>query len=142
MALWLLKTEPDDYSFDRLVKDGKTVWDGVENNQALMHMRLAKKGDLALIYHTGDEKAAIGIARLTSNPYADPLSDNAKLVVFDLVPERKLKAPVTLKAVKADPFFASFALVKNSRLSAMPVTDAQWKKLLSMAEHLAMALEK
>ena len=133
MTLWLLKTEPDDYSFARLVADKRTVWDGVENNQALLHMRQAKKGDRALIYHTGDEKAAIGIATLTSDAYADPKDAGGKLVVFDVKPEKPLARPVTLKAVKADAAFASFDLVRNSRLSVMPVSEAFWKRLMAMA---------
>lgn len=133
MANWLLKTEPDDYSFEQLKRDKKTVWDGVENNQALLHMRRCKKGDRALIYHTGDVKAAVGIATLTSDSYPDPKDTAGKLVVFDLKPVRALKSPVSLKAVKADARFASFDLVRNSRLSAMPVTEEQWTWLMAMA---------
>ena len=133
MALWLLKTEPGDYSFQRLVADKRTVWDGVENNQALLHMRKARKGDRALIYHTGDEKAAVGIATLTSDAYADPKDPDGKLVVFDVKADQALARPVTLKAVKADAAFASFDLVRNSRLSVMPVSAAFWKRLMAMA---------
>lgn len=133
MALWLLKTEPDDYSYERLVQDKRAVWDGVENNQALLHMRRAKKGDRALIYHTGLVKAAVGLATLTSDAYPDPRDGAGKLVVFDVTPERALKKPVTLKDVKASPKFASFDLVRNSRLSVMPVSEAHWKLLMSMA---------
>lgn len=133
MAMWLLKTEPEDYDFARLVRDKKTVWDGVENNQALLHMRKARKGDRALIYHTGDEKAAVGLATLISDPYPDPKDPAGKLVVFDVKPEKALKEPVTLKAVKAEAAFASFDLVRNSRLSVMPVSEAYWKKIMAMA---------
>lgn len=133
MALWLLKTEPGDYSFERLVKDKRTVWDGVENNQALLHMRRARKGDRALIYHTGDVKAAVGLATLTSDAYPDPRDEVGKLVVFDVVPERALEKPVTLKDVKASPQFEGFDLVRNSRLSVMPVSESHWKLLLAMA---------
>jgi predicted RNA-binding protein with PUA-like domain len=133
MALWLLKTEPSDFSYDGLEKDGRAVWDGVANNTALMHMRRARKGDRALIYHTGDVKAAVGIATITSDPYPDPNEDDEKLVVFDLAPDRRLKKPVSLAQVKAEPKFKDFDLVRISRLSVMPVTDAQWALLLRLA---------
>src|SRR5438477_10798221 len=99
MAKWLLKTEPDTYSWDDLVKDKKSTWDGVSNALALKHIRSMKKGDVALIYHTGDEKAAVGIAELTSNPYPDPKERDDKLVVFDLKPKKKLSLRVTLSDI-------------------------------------------
>ena len=128
----ILKTEPGDYSYDDLERDGSTVWDGVGNNAALVHMRAAKKGDLALVYHTGNERAAVGVARLTGDPYPDPRHDDPKRVVFDVEPVERLAAPVTLAAVKADPAFADFALVRQGRLSAMAVPAALWKRLLRM----------
>ena len=133
MAFWLLKTEPGDYAFADLERDGATVWDGVANNAALMHLRGARPGDLALVYHTGDERAAVGIAEITSAPYADPAETDARLVVVDVKPVRRLARPVTLAAVKADPFFAGFALVREPRLSVMPVTPAQWRRLLVLS---------
>ena len=132
MSRWLLKTEPSTYAFADLVRDGRTTWDGVSNPAALGHLRAMKKGDEALVYHTGDEKAAVGIARVASDPYPDPRQKDPRLVVVDLEPVRALPRPVTLKAVKADPRFADFALVRISRLSVMPVTDAQWKALLAL----------
>lgn len=132
MSRWLLKTEPSTYAFADLVRDGRTTWDGVSNPVALGHLRAMKKGDEALVYHTGDEKAAVGIARVASDPYPDPKLKDPRLVVVDLEPVRALPRPVTLKAVKADPRFADFALVRISRLSVMPVTDAQWKALLAL----------
>lgn len=132
MSRWLLKTEPSTYSFADLVRDGRTTWDGVSNPAALGHIRAMKKGDEALVYHTGDEKAAVGIARVASDPYPDPKQKDPRLVVVDLEPVRALPRPVTLRAVKADPRFADFALVRISRLSVMPVTDAQWKALLAL----------
>lgn len=132
MNRWLLKTEPSTYAFADLVRDGRTTWDGVSNPVALGHLRAMKKGDEALVYHTGDEKAAVGIARVASDPYPDPKQKDPRLVVVDLEPVRALPRPVTLKAVKADPRFADFALVRISRLSVMPVTDAQWKALLAL----------
>ena len=133
MAFWLLKTEPGDYAFADLERDGATVWDGVANNAALKHLRGARPGDLALVYHTGDERAAVGIAEITSAPYADPAETDARLVVVDVKPVRRLDRPVTLAAVKADPFFAGFALVREPRLSVMPVTPAQWRRLLELS---------
>lgn len=131
---WLLKTEPDSYSYANLEKDGKAVWDGVANNAALKFMRSMAKGDEAFIYHTGDEKQIVGIAQVTSAAYPDPKQSDPKLVVIDLKPKRKVKRPVTLAEVKADSRFAGFALVREPRLSVMPVTDEQWKMLLEMAE--------
>ena len=133
MRYWLLKSEPNDYGYEDLESDGKTRWDGVKNNLALKHMRTVKPGDQALIYHTGKEKAAVGIARVTSAPYPDPELDDERLVVFDIEPERRLERPVTLAEVKADPFFQDFALARVPRLSVMPVTAAYWKRLLRMA---------
>jgi len=130
---WLLKTEPEHYSYADLERDGTTVWDGVGNNTALMHIRTMQPGDLALIYHTGAERQAVGLAEITSAPYADPQAGDPKLVVVDLRPLRRLSQPVTLAAVKADPEFADFVLVRQGRLSVVPVTPEQWGKLLLMA---------
>jgi len=133
MSFWLLKTEPDHYSYADLERDGATVWDGVANNTALMHIRSMQPGDLALIYHTGDQRQAVGLAEITSAPYPDPQAGDPKLVVVDLKPLRQLPQPVTLTAVKADPAFADFALVRQGRLSVVPATEAQWARLLRMA---------
>ena len=130
---WLLKTEPEHYSYADLERDGATVWDGVANNTALMHIRTMQPGDLALIYHTGDQRQAVGLAEITSAPYPDPQAGDPKLVVVDLKPLRQLPQPVTLTAVKADPAFADFALVRQGRLSVVPATEAQWARLLRMA---------
>ena len=132
-SFWLLKTEPDHYSYADLERDGTTIWDGVANNTALMHIRSMQPGDLALIYHTGDQRQAVGLAEITSPPYPDPRAGDPKLVVVDLRPLRRLPQPVTLAAVKADPAFADFALVRQGRLSVVPVTPEQWRKLLGMA---------
>ena len=133
MRFWLLKSEPDNYSYADLERDGATIWDGVANNTALMHIRTMQPGDLALIYHTSDQRQAVGLAEITSAPYADPQAGDPKLVVVDLRPLRRLPQPVTLTAVKADPAFADFALVRQGRLSVVPVTPEQWGKLLRMA---------
>lgn len=130
---WLLKTEPDAYSFDDLVRDGATVWDGVANNAALLHIRQMAPGDQALIYHTGDERRAVGLAEVTSGPYPDPQLGDPKLVVVDVRAAQPLPAPITLATIKADPYFADFALVRQGRLSVVPITAEQWAKLMAMA---------
>jgi len=130
---WLLKTEPDVYSYGDLVRDGATVWDGIANNAALKHMRSMQPGDLALIYHTGDQRQAVGIAEITSAAYPDPLASDPKLLVVDVRPIRPLTQPVKLAAVKAEPFFAGWALIREPRLSMMPVSAEQWARLLAMA---------
>jgi predicted RNA-binding protein with PUA-like domain len=132
MNRWLLKTEPSTYAWADLVRERLATWDGVANPTALRHLRDMSKGDEALIYHTGDEKAIVGIARVASDPYPDPKLSDPKRVVVDLEPVRALKAPVTLASVKADKRFADFALVRISRLSVMPVTTAQWEALQAL----------
>lgn len=134
MARWLLKTEPDCYAWDNLVRDKRTVWDGVSNALALKHIRTMKKGNAALVYHTGDERAAIGIAEVVSDPYPDPKEGDEKLVVVDLKPKKKLARPVTLDDIKADKAFAGWDLLRISRLSVVPVPDAMWDHLLELAE--------
>ena len=130
---WLLKSEPEVYSYADLERDGATVWDGVASPAGLMHLRRMQPGDQALIYHTGGERQAVGLAEVTSAPYADPQLGNEKLVVVNVRPLRRLIRPVTLAAVKADPTFAGFALVREGRLSVVPVTPEQWARLLAMA---------
>jgi predicted RNA-binding protein with PUA-like domain len=129
---WLFKTEPSVYSYEQLVKDKKTMWDGVANNLALKNLRDIKKGDLILIYHTGDEKQAVGIARALGGAYADPSKKDPKLLVVDIEPVKALPKPVTLAQVKADKKLANFDLVRNSRLSIMKVTDEQWEIMEGM----------
>lgn len=130
---WILKTEPSEYSFDRLAKEGRAVWDGVTNPLALRHLCEMAVGDPVLIYHTGDEKAAVGLARVARGAYPDPKGNDPKHVVVEVEYVRPLKHPVSLKAVKADPGFADFALVRMGRLSVVPATAEQWKRLLEMA---------
>jgi predicted RNA-binding protein with PUA-like domain len=134
MSYWLLKSEPDaDYGYDDLERDGSAVWNGVTNNLALKHMRQVRRGDQALLYHTGKEKAVVGVVEVTRDAYADPAADDARIVAFDLEPRRRLRRPVTLAEIKADPTFADFLLVRMSRLSVMPVSAAHWRRLLKMA---------
>jgi len=130
---WLFKTEPSVYSFQQLQKDKKTMWDGVANNLALKNLRDIKKGDLIFIYHTGDEKQAVGVARALGGAYADPNKEDPKLLVVDIEPVKALAKPVTLAEVKAHKKLANFDLVRNSRLSIMKLTDEQWEIMEGMA---------
>lgn len=132
---WLLKTEPSTYAFADLERDGSAVWDGVSNALALRHLRSMKRGDLAFIYHTGDERQIIGIAEVTRDPYPDPKGKDPRLVVIDVKPQKRLRRPVPLAGVKASPEFRDFELVRMGRLSVMPVSESRWKKLLQMGTH-------
>jgi predicted RNA-binding protein with PUA-like domain len=131
VANWLVKEEPEHYNYDALVRDGHTVWAGVKNPLAQKHLRSIRKGDRIFYYHTGKEKAVVAIARAASDAYADPKDASGKLAVVDVVPEKKLARPVTLAEIKADA--ASFPLVRMSRLSVMPVSDAEWKRIEKMS---------
>lgn len=128
MAYWLFKEEPDHYSLEDLIRDKRAVWDGVENNLALKHLRSVKKGDHVLYYHTGKEKAVVGVMEVVKGPYPDPANE-PRLVVVDVKPVRRLNRPVSLSEIKSNPRFADFALVRISRLSVMPVTDQQWAEI-------------
>lgn len=130
---WLFKEEPANYSFDAFVKDKRTVWSGVRNPVAQKHLHAVKKGDNVFYYHTGNEKSVVGIARAAADAYPDPDDTGGKAAVVEIVPVKKLPRPVTLAEIKADPFFKAFALVRISRLSVMPVTDAEWKRIERMA---------
>jgi predicted RNA-binding protein with PUA-like domain len=132
MAHWILKTEPSTYSFADLQKATHAVWDGVANPVALRHLREMSVGDDVLIYHTGDEKAVVGHAKVVKAAYPDPKQDDPKLVVVDLEAGRPLAKSVTLKAIKADPAFAELALVRQGRLSVVPVPAPLWARLLKM----------
>lgn len=134
MSNWLLKSEPNDYSFDELEREKRAVWDGVKNPVALKHMRNVRPGDQAFFYHTGKEKAIIGIARVETAAYPDPDADDERLVVFEISPARRLASPVTLAAVKAAGEFAGWELVRVPRLSVMPVSDSIWSRVLAMAK--------
>ena len=130
---WLFKEEPTHYSFDELVKDRKTVWSGVKNPLAQKHLRAVRKGDSIFYYHTANEKAVVGIAKALGDAYPDPKDKTGKHAVVDVAPSRKLPRPVTLAEIKADPAFKMFPLVRISRLSVMPVTDAEWKRIETLA---------
>lgn len=133
MANWLFKEEPTNYSYDALVRDGRTSWTGVKNPVAQRNLRSVKKGDRIFFYHTGSEKAVVGIAKAAADAYPDPADKTGKLYAVDVVPVKKLPSPVTLAAVKADPFFAGFDLTRLPRLSVMPVDEEQWERIITMA---------
>jgi len=133
VAYWLLKTEPDCYSWDDLVRDKSATWDGVTNAVALKHMRAMKKGDLAFVYHTGEQRAAVGIAEVRSDPYPDPKEDDDRIVVVDLRPKNRLPNPVTLADIKADPAFEGWELLRIGRLGVVPVPEAMWGRIMELA---------
>lgn len=126
---WLFKTEPGEYSFDDLERDQKTVWDGVSNNLALKHLRAVRLGDEILIYHSGDEKAIVGLAEVVSDVYPDPRGDDEKLAVVNIKPKRRLARSLALAEIKAAEGLKDFDLLRLPRLSVMPVSAEQWRLL-------------
>jgi predicted RNA-binding protein with PUA-like domain len=124
--MWLVKTEPSVFSFDDLVKEGRTAWDGVTNPAALKNLRAMKSGDKVLVYHTGDERSAVGIAEVVKEAYPDPRKNDPRLVVVDLRAGTPLKTPVPLADLKAARVFAGSPLVRQGRLSVVPLTREQW----------------
>jgi predicted RNA-binding protein with PUA-like domain len=130
---WVLKTEPSAYGFPDLVRDRRTRWEGVSNAVALKHLRSMLEGDDALIYHPGNEKSLVGLARIASKPYPDPAGKDERLVVVDVEVGKALPRPVSLAEIKADPAFKDLGLVRLPRLSVVPVEPEQWKRLLAMA---------
>jgi predicted RNA-binding protein with PUA-like domain len=134
MPQWLFKQEPSCYSFQNLQADGRTTWDGVSNALAQKHLKSVKKGDRVFFYHTGKDKAIVGIMRVTADPMPDPNDPSGKQVVLTVEPVKPLKHPVTLAAIKAEESFASWELVRMSRLSVMPVSDEIWNRVEAMSE--------
>jgi predicted RNA-binding protein with PUA-like domain len=130
---WLFKEEPTHYSYDDLARDGTTSWTGVRNPLAQKHLRSVQKGDRIFFYHTGDEKSVVGIMKAAGAAYPDPADKAGKLYAVDVAPVRKLKQPVTLRSIKEDKSFASFPLVRMSRLSVMPVSDQEWARIEKMS---------
>ena len=128
-----MKTEPSEFSYSDLEREKRAVWDGVTNNTALIHIRAMRKGDRALIYHSGGEKSLVGLADVVSDPYPDPKAGDPKIVAVDIAPAGRLSRPVPLGAIKNEKELASFDLVRISRLSVMPVPAPLWKKLLAMS---------
>jgi predicted RNA-binding protein with PUA-like domain len=137
VAYWLLKTEPEEYSYCDLERDGTTVWEGVSNSLALKHLRTMESGDLALIYHTGKERRVIGVAQVVSQPYPDPKLDDAKRVVVQVRAVRRVQEPITLTQIKQDGNFEGFDLVRLTRLSVVPVSEPHWQRLLQLTSGMS-----
>jgi len=133
VAFWLLKTEPTVFSYDDLVRLGRDKWDGVRNWAALGHMAGMRPADLCLFYHTGEERQAVGVCRVVSEPYPEPGQDDARIRLVDVEPAYRFPRPVPLAAIKADPAFTDWALVRQSRLSIMPVPEPLWHRIHAMA---------
>jgi predicted RNA-binding protein with PUA-like domain len=133
MPRWLFKSEPECYSFDDLRRDGSTLWDGVNNALARKHLRAVRAGDEIFFYHTGDERAVVGVMKATSGPQPDPNDEDDKSVVVEVRPVRAFTNPVSLTRIKGQARLASWDLVRNSRLGVMPVTDAQWQLVEQLA---------
>ena len=133
MAYWLVKSEPSVYSWDQFVKEKSTVWDGVRNYAARLHLRAMKKGDEVLYYHSNEGTAIVGIAKVAREAYQDPTTADEAWVAVDIKPFKKLKNPVTLAQVKGDKRLANMALVRLGRLSVQPVTDDEWKIIMELA---------
>ena len=131
---WLVKTEPSVYSFKRLQQERRTVWDGVANPLALKYLAQMRRGDHVVVYHTGSEKAAVGLARVIRDPYPDPKGRSDKLVVVDLAADRPLARPVSLAEIKGSSRFADFELVRLPRLSVMPMSPAHWSALEALSK--------
>ncbi len=132
MAYWLVKSEPDTWSWDAHVKKGADAWTGVRNHQAKAHLKAMKKGDRAFFYHSGDGKAVVGVSEITREAYADPTDKTGGFACVDLKAVEALKTPVTLAAIKAEKKLADMVLVKNSRLSVQPVSTAEWTLVRNM----------
>lgn len=134
MAYWLAKTEPSTYSWQQLQKDKKTRWDGVRNAQARNNLAAMKKGDEVLIYHSGDERAAVGIATVTKTAYPDPTAEDPRWLCVDLAAGKALPSPVPLARIKAQPSLAGIALIRQSRLSVLPLSAAEFRAIVALAK--------
>ena len=133
MAYWLVKSEPDSYSWEQLEKDKETVWSGVRNYAARGHLRNMKKGDEVFFYHSNEGTDIVGIAKVVKEAYQDPTTDDDRWVAVDLKVHKKLKKPVTLETIKKDKRLAAMALVRIGRLSVQPVADNEWKIVMELA---------
>ncbi len=133
-SYWLVKSEPFKYAWDELVKDGSTYWDGVRNYSARNNLRAMRKGDLVLYYHSNEGKEVVGIARVTRESYPDPTTDDERWLVVDVEPVKALAEPVSLAAIKGDPKLREMALVRQSRLSVMPVTKPEFDRVLKLGK--------
>ncbi|MCR5878190.1 EVE domain-containing protein [Phenylobacterium sp. J367] len=133
MAGWLVKSEPNTYSFEDLQRDGRTVWDGVRNNAAALHLKAMNVGDEVLFYHSQEGLAVVGVAKVAKAAFPDASDPSGRFVAVELAPVRPLKAPVTLADMKANPALAEMAMIRQSRLSVSPVSDQEWAAILKMA---------
>lgn len=133
---WLFKSDPEHYSYQDLARDKKTVWDGISNNLALKHLRNLRRGDEVIIYHSGGERAVVGLAEVLSDPYPDPKKKDARLVVVDIAARGTVPRPVGLDEIKKRTELKDFDLVRLPRLSVMPVSERHWKAVLSLAQGL------
>ncbi|PWC54737.1 EVE domain-containing protein [Azospirillum sp. TSO22-1] len=133
MARWLLKSEPFKYSWDRMVADGRTHWDGVRNHQAANNLKAMRVGDRAFFYHSNEGMEVVGVVEIAREYYPDPSDEAGRFGMVDVSPVEPVKTPVTLKQIKADPDLAGMALVRQSRLSVCPVTDAEWARVCELA---------
>lgn len=131
---WLVKSEPSKYSWDELVKDGSTYWDGVRNYMARNNLRNMKKGDLALYYHSNEGKEVVGVARVTREAYPDPTTDDDRWVVVDFAPVKALKEFVTLDQIRKDKALAEIAMLKYNRLSVVPIKTDEFKRILKLGK--------
>lgn len=138
MAYWLAKTEPESYSYDDLERLGRDRWNGVKNFTALKHISNMKPGDLVFVYHTGKEKAIVGVAGVVSQPYPDPTETDKRFIVADVEPRYRLDRPVSLKEIKQNPVFDEWELVRQSRLSVMPVTPEHWSLIHALAKEISL----
>jgi predicted RNA-binding protein with PUA-like domain len=134
MSYWLVKSEPSVYGFDHLVREGRTRWEGVRNYQARNNLRSMREGDICLFYHSNEGLAVVGLASVAREHYADPTAEKGDWSVVDLVPLRPLERPVTLVEIKAHPALQQLGLVRNGRLSVMPVTFDEFSTILSLAQ--------
>jgi len=133
MGYWLVKSEPDAYSFADLQRDGRTVWDGVRNNAAALHLRAMKVGDEVLFYHSGQGKAVVGVARVVREAFPDAGDPTGRFVAVELAAEGPLKRAVSLAELKAEPALAGMAMLRQGRLSVSPVTDTEWGAIERLA---------
>jgi predicted RNA-binding protein with PUA-like domain len=133
MAYWLVKSEPSSYSWEQMVKDGRTFWSGVRNFQASSNLKAMKTGDRAFFYHSGEQKAVVGTVEIVKEYYPDHTDETGKFGMVDVKSGVAVKTPVTLAAIKAEPKLKNLALIKQSRLSVVPIDDASWKLICSMA---------
>lgn len=131
---WLVKSEPFKYSWDKFVEDGQTFWDGVRNYQARNNLQAMRRGDQVLFYHSNEGKEVVGVAKVAKQAYQDPTTDDERWVCVDLMPFKKLKKPVTLEQIKADDRLAGISLIKQSRLSVMPVSEDEFHVILGMSK--------